>query len=55
MGPGKMPREAKNERIQMSSLVANAMARYSASTEERETVACFLLRHEIGEPPKVIK
>ena len=31
------------------------MEQYSVSADERETVACFLVFHEIGAPPRVTK
>lgn len=39
----------------MSQVISDAlaaMARYSASEEDRDTVLCFLDFHEIGELPK---
>lgn len=36
----------------MSSQLVKAMARYSASAEERETVVCFFDFHEINESPR---
>ena len=39
----------------MSSLLAKAMARYSASTDDLETVVCFFVFQAIGAVPSVIK
>jgi len=51
----KTPIAAKEALIQMSSLVAVAMALYSASAEERETIPCFLVFQATGDPPRVTR
>ena len=50
-----MPRELNNPFNRFSSQVAAAIERYSTSAEERETVVCFLVFHEIGELPNITK
>ena len=50
-----MPREAKKDRIHTSSLVVIAMALYSASTNDLETIACFLVFQQTGELPSMMK
>jgi len=47
----KMPNEAKNVFSRTSSLVIVAIDRYSASADDLETVDCFLVFQETGEPP----
>ena len=41
-------RDPKRLQSQATSLVALAIALYSASVEDRETVSCCLVFHEIG-------
>jgi len=50
-----MPKDAREDRNQTNSLVANAMDQYSNLAEERDTIICFFLRYEIGEPPNMIR
>ena len=50
-----MRMEAKNDLIHIRSLVTVAIARYSASAEERDSVVCFFVLHYTGEPPNVTK
>ena len=52
---GYIRMEAKNDLIHSKSLVTVAMALYSASAEERDTVVCFLVRQDMGDPPNEIK
>ena len=47
--------EAKKDLIQSKSLVTVAIALYSASADERDTVVCFLVLQEMGDPPKEMK
>ena len=47
--------EARKDLIRSKSLVTVAIALYSASAEERDTVVCFLVLQETGDPPKEIK
>jgi len=47
--------EARKDLIQSKSLVTVAMALYSASAEDRDTVVCFLVLQDIGDPPKEMK
>ena len=49
------PRVDNNPFNHFNSQVVVAMDLYSASTEERYTVCCFLIFQEIGELPKIIK
>jgi len=42
------PKDAKNN---FNPLVAVAIKRYSASAEDLETIVCFLVCQEIGDPP----
>ena len=50
MGPlCKMPRSDSKLLSHLSSHVVVAIEWYSAFAEERETVCCFLVFHEIGE------
>jgi len=49
------PKEASKDLSHISSLVAAAMDRYSASVEEHETVVCFLVFPATGDPPSVSK
>ena len=51
----KMPIVAKKVLIQIISLVAMAMALYSASTEDWETIPWFFVFQAMGEPPRVIR
>ena len=51
----EIPKSARSCFNQLSSQVVTAMARYSASAEERATVVCFLVRHEIGLVPSWMK
>ena len=51
----KTPSDARKVRIQTSSLVATAIARYLASAKDLQTVACFLVIQETGAPPSVTK
>ena len=51
----KMLLAAKKVLIQIISLVAVAMALYSASVEDRETVPYFFVFQAMAEPPRVIK
>lgn len=37
------------------SLQVVAMAQYSASAEDQETVVCFLDLHEMGEEPNIMQ
>ena len=53
--PRWTPKDVRRLRSQTSSLVVIAMARYSASAEERETVVCFFVFQEIGHPPTMTK
>ena len=55
MGEEKMPKDARNNLNQASSLVESAMDRCLASVEDRDTLVCFLLRQAIGNPPNVTK
>ena len=50
----KTPNDTRRLRIHTSSLGAIAIALYSASVDDRDTMACFLVFHEIGDPPRVI-
>jgi len=50
-----MPNAAKKVLNHTNSPVATAMERYSASTEERDTVDSFLVFQDIGESPSIIK
>ena len=50
-----MPNEANKLHTHMNSLVAIAIALYSAFTKGREIVACFLVFQDIGEPLIVTK
>ena len=47
--------EAKNELTQMRSLVTIAISRYSALVEECDTIVCFYVLYEMGDPPNVTK
>ena len=49
------PKDARRDLSQINSLVTMAMARYSASADDRETVVCFFVFHEIGDRPMVTK
>ena len=49
------PTEANNAINQVNSLVVTAIDRYSASALERETVGCFFVFQETGDPPSVTK
>ena len=51
----KTPNDAKKVHNHTSSLVATAMDLYSASANDLETVACFLVFHEISDPPRQTK
>jgi len=42
-----MPNDAKNVRVQTSSLVATAIAMYSASAKDLDIVDCFFVLNEI--------
>ncbi|KAF5804110.1 hypothetical protein HanXRQr2_Chr05g0193371 [Helianthus annuus] len=42
----------RSHRSQRISLTVDAMARYSASAEERDTTVCFFDFHDTGDPPK---
>jgi len=55
IGGEKMPKDARKDLNQTNSLVVSAMEWYSTSAEDRDTVGCFLLRQEIGDPPSMIK
>ena len=46
---------ARKDFIHINSLVTVAVARYSASAEERETKACFFVFQDIGELPRVTR
>jgi len=50
-----MPKKARRDFNQTSSLVTAAIERYSALANDRETVVFFLVFYEIGEPPRVTK
>jgi hypothetical protein len=53
---GGTPSSSKRYFSHWSLNVSVAMARYSASIEERETVVCFFVFHEMGlEPSKIQK
>lgn len=47
----KTPISASKHRGQTISVVVEAIARYSASVEDRETTFCFLFFQEIRESP----
>jgi hypothetical protein len=49
------PNELRNDFNQINSHVALAIERYSASAEERDTVGCFFVFQEIGDPPSITK
>ena len=49
------PISASNQRNQTIYFVVDAMARYSASVDDWETIDCFLLFQEIRESPKKIQ
>ena len=49
------PSEASSDLIQISSLVTIALARYSTSAEDLDTVVCFFVFHGMGDPPRVTK
>jgi len=51
----KTPNEARKSLTHTSSLTADVRERYSASADDRETVVCFLVFQDIGEPPSLIK
>jgi hypothetical protein len=55
MGEGVIRREDSKRRNQRSSLVAVAIDLYSAFVEERETICCFLVFHEIREELSMVK
>jgi hypothetical protein len=48
----EMPKSANNHRSHTISAVVVARARSSASVLERDTTACFLDFHAIGEEPR---
>ena len=48
----EMPKSANNHRSHTISAVVVASARSSASVLERDTAACFLDFHAIGEEPR---
>lgn len=50
-----VPMSCSKPIIQTSLLVVEAMARYSASAEERDTVFCFLVRHDNNEAPSLMQ
>nr|GEW72849.1 cytochrome P450 71B34-like [Tanacetum cinerariifolium] len=50
---GAVSRKERSHLIHNTSLTAFAIARYSASTEDRDTTDCFLDFHEIGAPPNI--
>jgi len=50
-----MRKDARNVHTHTSSLVATAMALYSASTDGGDAVACFFVRHDMGEWPSLTK
>ena len=45
--------EAKKDLIHIKSLMTVAIALYSASANEQDTVVCFFVFQETGDPPKV--
>ena len=49
------PRQVSKDLIYISSLVATAMALYSTSDDDVDTVACFLGFQDIGDPSSVTK
>ena len=50
-----IPREDSKLCNQRSSLVVATINLYLASIEKRETICCFLVFHEIGEEPSMVK
>ena len=48
-------RSRRSDLSQRSSQVVDAIARYSASAEERETTLCFFVRQDMGLSPRVMK
>ena len=48
---GEIPRLWTRPFNHFNSPVTVVMDQYSASTEERDTICCFLVFHEIGEDP----
>ena len=50
-----IPSEASKDLTQINSLVTVGMARYSVSTIDLDTVVCFFVFHDMGDPPKVTK
>ena len=49
------PRDPNKDFSQINSLVVASMDQYSALTEERKTVVCFLVFQKTGDPPRVTK
>ena len=48
----RVPNSLNNHLTQRTSLTIEAMDRYSASADERETTDCFFVFQEMGAPPK---
>jgi len=50
-----MHMEAKNDLTHIRLLVTAAIVWYSALAKERDTVVCFFILHDRGEPPNVTR
>ena len=50
-----MPRDARKDFVQITSLATIAMTLYYASAKDRDTIVCFLVFHNIADRARVTK